>query len=163
MCRVWHVAHVSRVCPGARGTPGKGLDRLRNQENLYLDPWHTSIAKSCQKIGFLVVPNGTRVHVHVAHVTMNCWQPSTAASLYLHVLKAQIARSNNKPWRDLILGGTPYMNTNSFSNLQKISFINILTMLSRVSSTHVWVISIILSCCGSNCMSSSSQLNIVLN
>ena len=43
------------------------------------------IAKSCQKIGFLSVPNGTHVHGHVAHMTMNCWQPSTPARSYLHV------------------------------------------------------------------------------
>ena len=47
------------------------------------------------------MPNGTCVHGNVAHVTMKCWQPSTPASSYLHVLKAQVSRSNNKPWRDL--------------------------------------------------------------
>ena len=83
------------------GTPGKGLDQIRNQENLYLDPWHTSIAQFCQKIGFPGVPNGICIYVQVAHVTMNCWRPSTPTSSYLHVFKAQVARSNNKPWRDL--------------------------------------------------------------
>ena len=97
-CDTWHTCPV---CPGPRGTPGRDLDRLRSQENLYLDPWHTFIGQSCQKIGFLGVPNSTRVHGHVAHVTMNSWQPSTATSSDSNILKFQPDCTRNKPRRDL--------------------------------------------------------------
>ena len=97
-CDTWHTCPV---CPGPRGTPGRDLDRLRSQENLYLDPWHTFIGQSCQKIGFLGVPNSTRVHGHVAHVTMNSCQPSNPTSSDYNILKFQPDCTRNKLRRDL--------------------------------------------------------------
>ena len=63
--------HTCPVCPGPRSTPGKGLDRLRSQENPYLDPWHVSLALSSQKLDVQSVTRGTRVQCvqgHVAHL-----------------------------------------------------------------------------------------------
>ena len=45
-CDTWHTCPV---CPGPHSTPGKDLDRLRSQENLYLDPWHVAHVSSVSR------------------------------------------------------------------------------------------------------------------